>query len=191
MSGIGKRVTRLADAVSRYADIGVPSPGSRFSRWSADPAHSSGVLLGRGIGIEVPFSYYLLFMPIGLIALLLPISISGIGAPQGIIVWLLAPAGVPGPQALALSTLIVLSGIVANLPGAWLYPAGGAGTRLRRVLNDWSRVSAESVLAGRARGWRGTGARGRAARGPVEPHGSARAPVGCSRDGARGAPGTW
>ena len=48
-------------------------------------------LLGRGIGIDVPFSYYLLFMPIGLIALLLPISISGIGAPQGIIVWLLNP----------------------------------------------------------------------------------------------------
>ena len=78
-------------------------------------------MLGRGIGIDVSFSYYLLFMPIGLIALLLPISISGIGAPQGIIVWLLAPAGVPQPEALALSTLIVLTGILANLPGAILY----------------------------------------------------------------------
>ena len=69
----------------------------------------------------MPFWYYLLFMPVGLIALLLPISISGIGAPQGIIVWLLKPAGVPEPEALALSTLIVLSGLVANIPGAWLY----------------------------------------------------------------------
>lgn len=78
-------------------------------------------LLGRGIGIEVPFEYYLVFMPIGLIALLLPISVSGFGAPQGIIVWLLQPAGVPAADAFALSTLIVLSGIAANLPGALLY----------------------------------------------------------------------
>jgi hypothetical protein len=35
----------------------------------------------------------------------------------------------------------------------------------------------------RARGWRGAGARGRAARGPVEPHGNARAPVGCHATG--------
>jgi len=76
--------------------------------------------LGRAIGIAVPFSYYLVFMPIGLIALMLPISLAGFGAPQGLIVWLLRPRGVPEADALALSTLIVLSGIVANLPGAVL-----------------------------------------------------------------------
>lgn len=78
-------------------------------------------LLGRGIGIDTPFGYYLVFMPIGLIALLLPISISGFGAPQGVIVWLLRPVGVPEADAFVLSTLIVLSGIAANLPGAILY----------------------------------------------------------------------
>ncbi len=78
-------------------------------------------LLGIGIGLTVPFAYYLFFMPIGLVALMLPISISGFGAPQGIIVWMLRPVGVADADAFALSTLIVLSGIVANLPGAWLY----------------------------------------------------------------------
>jgi uncharacterized membrane protein YbhN (UPF0104 family) len=118
----GARALRLADALSRYrghrpalATVFLLSVGVQVLRivqaW----------LLGRGIGIDVPFSYYLFFMPIGLIALLLPISISGIGAPQGIIVWLLRPRGVPEPDALALSTLIVVTGIVANLPGAWLY----------------------------------------------------------------------
>ena len=53
--------------------------------------------------------------------LLLPLSISGFGIPQGVIVWLLGPHGVPEPDALALSTLIVLSGVMANLPGAWLW----------------------------------------------------------------------
>jgi uncharacterized protein (TIRG00374 family) len=78
-------------------------------------------LLGRGIGIDVPFSYYLLFMPLGLVALMLPISIGGFGLPQGLIVWLLQPRGVPQADALALSTLIVLTGIVSNLPGALFY----------------------------------------------------------------------
>ena len=121
-SGIGRRLTRLADAVGQYrGHRGALAGVALLSLLVQVLRIVQAYLLGRGIGIEVPFAYYLLFMPIGLIALLLPISISGIGAPQGIIVWLLAPAGVPGPEALALSTLIVLSGIVANLPGAWLY----------------------------------------------------------------------
>ena len=43
----------------------------------------------------MPFGYYLLFMPLGLLALLLPVSVSGFGVPQGVIVWLLRPQGVP------------------------------------------------------------------------------------------------
>jgi uncharacterized protein (TIRG00374 family) len=132
-SRVALQLIKLSKALSQYR-------GHRTALWGVAGLSIAvqllrilqAYLLGRGIGIDVPFSYYLLFMPIGLIALLLPISISGIGAPQGIIVWLLQPAGVPAPEALALSTLIVLSGIVANLPGAWLYlrarsaPAEGA-----------------------------------------------------------------
>jgi glycosyltransferase 2 family protein len=81
-------------------------------------------VLGLGLGISVPFGYYLAFMPVGLLLLLLPVSISGFGLPQGAIVWLLRPMHVPEPQAFALSTLIVLSGLAGNLPGAWLYLRG-------------------------------------------------------------------
>jgi uncharacterized membrane protein YbhN (UPF0104 family) len=77
--------------------------------------------LGLGLGLDVPLTYYFVFMPIGLLMLLLPISVSGFGVPQGIIVWLLRPVGVDPATAFALSTLIVLSGIAGNLPGAWLY----------------------------------------------------------------------
>lgn len=77
--------------------------------------------LGLGLGLTVPFSYYLVFMPIGLLMLLLPISVSGFGLPQVFMVWLLRPQGVPDELSLALSTLIVLSGLFGNLPGAWLY----------------------------------------------------------------------
>lgn len=77
--------------------------------------------LGLGLGIDVPFSYYLVFMPIGLLMLLLPVSISGFGLPQSVMVWLLRPLGVPDPLSFALTTLIILSGLFGNLPGAWLY----------------------------------------------------------------------
>jgi uncharacterized protein (TIRG00374 family) len=129
-SGLARRLFRLADAIGQYrghrlalGSVAMLSIGVQVLRIL------QAYLLGRGIGIDVPFSYYLLFMPVGLIALLLPISISGIGAPQGIIVWLLRPVGVPEPDALALSTLIVLTGIIANLPGAWLYLRAARATR--------------------------------------------------------------
>jgi glycosyltransferase 2 family protein len=80
--------------------------------------------LGLGLGIDVPFSYYIVFMPVGLLLLLMPVSISGFGLPQGVIVWMLRPVGVPDAQGFALSTLIVLAGLAGNLPGAWLYLRG-------------------------------------------------------------------
>jgi hypothetical protein len=74
-----------------------------------------------GLGLTVPFRYYLLFMPIGLLLLLLPVSISGFGLPQGVIVWLLRPMNVPDERSFALSTLIVLTGLAGNLPGLALW----------------------------------------------------------------------
>ncbi len=121
-TGPGGRVLRLADALGAYRGhrsaivaVSVLSVGVQLLRIL------QAYLLGVAIGIDVPFLYYLLFMPAGLIALMMPISLAGFGAPQGLIVWLLQPRGVPQADALALSTLIVLSGIVANLPGAVLY----------------------------------------------------------------------
>lgn len=131
-TAIGRRMQRLASALSEYREhrvalvsVSMLSIGVQLLRivqaW----------LLGIGIGLTVPFAYYLFFMPIGLVALMLPISISGFGAPQGIIVWMLRPMGVADADAFALSTLIVLSGIVANLPGAWLYLRRAPGLAAR------------------------------------------------------------
>jgi hypothetical protein len=78
-------------------------------------------VLGRGLAIDVGLSYYFAFMPIGILAILLPISIGGFGVAQGVIVALLRPAGVPDHQSFALSTLFVLTGLLSTLPGALLY----------------------------------------------------------------------
>lgn len=78
-------------------------------------------VLGEGLGFHVPFSYYLAFMPIGILAILLPVSIGGFGFGQGVIVALLRPVGVPDVQSLAMSTLYVLMGVLSTLPGALLH----------------------------------------------------------------------
>ena len=121
-AGLPGRLLRLADAFAQYRGhrgtllfVFALSLGVQLLRIV------QAYLLGRGIGIDVELSYYLLFMPPGLVALMLPISIGGFGAPQALIVWMLQPRGVPEAEAFALSTLIVLSGIVANLPGALLF----------------------------------------------------------------------
>lgn len=121
---IARRLLKLGDAVSRYRDHRGALAHVMF--WSIVVQLlriTQAYLLGRGLGITVPFTYYLLVMPVGLLMLLLPISVSGFGVPQGIIVWLLAPVGVPSEQAFALSTLIVLTGLAGNLPGLWLWLA--------------------------------------------------------------------
>ena len=78
-------------------------------------------LLGAGLGLTVDLTYYLAFMPIGLLAFMLPVSIAGIGVPQGVVVWLLQPLGISGAESFALATLIVMLGVVCTLPGLFLY----------------------------------------------------------------------
>ena len=119
---ITRRVLRLSDAVSRYRHRrGVLAHVMGWSVVVQLLRISQAYLLGLGLGLTVPFSYFLLFMPVALLMLLLPVSISGFGVPQAAIVWLLRPMGVADSAAFALSTLIVLTGLAGNLPGLWLW----------------------------------------------------------------------
>lgn len=119
-----RRLITLADALSRYRrQRGALAHVMVWSLLVQLLRITQAFVLGRGLGIDVGFAYYLLVMPVGLLMLLLPISVSGFGVPQGVIVWLLGPAGVPSEQAFALSTLIILTGLAGNLPGLWLWLA--------------------------------------------------------------------
>lgn len=121
-STVGQPVIDLADALSRYRDrrptlVGVFGLSVLVQLLRVLQAY----LLGLGLGIEVPLAYYLVFMPVGLLMLLLPLSVAGFGLPQASIVLLLRPQGVADSLSFALSTLIVLTGLAGNLPGGWLY----------------------------------------------------------------------
>ena len=117
-----RRLLKVAEAVGRYrSHRGVLLHVMGWSIAVQVLRVTQAYLLGLGLGMTVPYAYFLLFMPLGLLMLLLPISISGFGVPQGVIVWLLRPMGVPDAQSFALSTLIVLTGLAGNLPGLWLW----------------------------------------------------------------------
>ena len=118
---------RLAEALGRYRDSPrLVSLLVALSLVVQVVRVLQAYVLGRGLGIDVGFSYYLAVMPIGILAILLPISIGGFGVAQGVIVWLLRPVGVPDPQSFALSTLFVLTGLLSTLPGALLYLRSGS-----------------------------------------------------------------
>jgi glycosyltransferase 2 family protein len=119
---LGGKLAALGDALSRYR--GRPGALAQVFAWSVGVQLLRIVqayCLGLGLGLGVPFRYYLVFMPVGLLMLLLPISVSGFGLPQAMIVWLMQPLGVADEQSLALSTLIVLTGLAGNLPGLLLW----------------------------------------------------------------------
>jgi uncharacterized protein (TIRG00374 family) len=119
---VARRLLRLTDAVGRYRHRrGVLVHVLVWSIVVQVLRITQAYILAVGLGMTVPFTYFLLVMPLALLLLLLPISISGFGAPQAGIVWLLGPMGVPESGAFALSTLIVLTGLAGNLPGLILW----------------------------------------------------------------------
>ena len=77
--------------------------------------------IGTGLGVDVPLAYYFVVMPIGIVLILLPVSIGGFGPAQGVIIWMFRPLQVPDAVSFAMSTLFILLGFAANLPGAVLY----------------------------------------------------------------------
>jgi glycosyltransferase 2 family protein len=80
--------------------------------------------LGRAIAIDLPLATYFLLIPMVLLVMLLPITVSGLGTSQLAFQYFFGQSGVPPPQAVALSILFVALGVVGNLPGGILYVTG-------------------------------------------------------------------
>ena len=81
--------------------------------------------LGVAIAIAAPVWAYFVFVPLIVLVMQVPISISGLGTSQLMFDVLFGRLGVSSPQAVALSILFVGLGVVGNLPGALLYLTGG------------------------------------------------------------------
>lgn len=75
---------------------------------------------GRALGLSIPYSYYLLVVPIMSIALLVP-SIGGLGVRENLAPLLFSSAGISAEQAVALTLLVFGLERVASLLGAPIY----------------------------------------------------------------------
>lgn len=82
-------------------------------------------MLGLALGLTLGPAAYLVYIPVILLIMLVPITINGIGTSQAAFVWLFAESGVAHADAFALSVLFVGLGVVGNLPGGILYATGG------------------------------------------------------------------
>jgi hypothetical protein len=81
--------------------------------------------LGLGLGLAAPLSAYFSFVPLILLVMLLPVTVSGLGTSQAAFVLFFAAAGVPAAGAFALSLLFIALGVVGNLPGGILWARSG------------------------------------------------------------------
>ena len=89
--------------------------------------------LARAIGIVLPLASFFVYIPISVLLMQVPVTVSGLGTGQAAFVWLFGQSGVPADQATALSLLFIALAIVGNLPGALLYVTEEKPTRSFRL----------------------------------------------------------
>jgi uncharacterized membrane protein YbhN (UPF0104 family) len=84
--------------------------------------------LARGIGLQVPFAYACVFVPMLTLLMLLPISVNGMGVREAGTVLFLAPLGIDAASAVTLAFLMFTVGAAVGLFGGLVY-LFGAGVR--------------------------------------------------------------
>ncbi|GAB4535543.1 MAG: lysylphosphatidylglycerol synthase transmembrane domain-containing protein [Anaerolineae bacterium] len=88
---------------------------------------AANVLIGMGLGVELPLAYYMIFVPLTSLVLILPISFAGLGVREGTYVVLFKQAGVATEVALSMSLLVyVLGTVTPGLVGGIIYILRGA-----------------------------------------------------------------
>lgn len=88
--------------------------------------------LGAALGISASLGIYFVFIPLIIIVMQIPITVSGLGVSQAMFDLLFTQVGVPKAEAFALSVLFIALALVGNLPGAILYAsANGTASRPR------------------------------------------------------------
>ena len=73
------------------------------------------------LGIEIPFIYYFMFIPVSMILIMIPVSVGGFGVREGVLVVLFSLAGFSTTDAFALGFAISLTDMVSSLFGGLIY----------------------------------------------------------------------
>ncbi len=128
------RVERLAQkvltAIRQYGDHRGVLVGVLLASIGVQALRSAQAwCLGLAIGLTLSGGWYLALIPFGVLAFLLPASVSGLGAGTASFVPLFALAGLPATDAVALALLFWFLGVVGNLPGGILMVLGSNSPR--------------------------------------------------------------
>ena len=78
-------------------------------------------IAGLGLGIDVPFPYYLAFLPVINTVSMLPISINGLGVREAFFTMLFGYIGVSNEKALILSLAFFAVSVLISLPGGIIF----------------------------------------------------------------------
>jgi hypothetical protein len=74
-------------------------------------------LVARGLGVTLPLAVWFAVVPLVALAMVLPLSINGVGIREGGLAFLLAPHGVSTDQAVAIGLLWFLCTILGGMVG--------------------------------------------------------------------------
>jgi hypothetical protein len=78
-------------------------------------------VIGIALGIEISFIYYLVILPIGTLVSLIPISISGLGTREAVMISLFGLLNVAGTKVFSMSLLnIFIAGVIPSIIGSFL-----------------------------------------------------------------------
>ena len=83
-----------------------------------------GWCLGCALGLQLPLLTYFVFIPIIVLIMQIPITVSGLGTTQLAFDRLFIPQGAAPPQVFVFSILFLALGIIGTLPGGVLYALG-------------------------------------------------------------------
>lgn len=78
-------------------------------------------ILALSLGFYVPIQYFFIFVPLTSMILFLPISVRGFGVREALYMFFFATVGVSASQAVSLSFLVQILGIIGSLTGGFVY----------------------------------------------------------------------
>ncbi len=124
------RLNRVSALTLSSVRVLLGSPRPFASSWMLYMAHHLLVIVavylsGLALGVEIPFPWVLVLVPLARILVLLPISISGLGVQELALVALLGQVGISSQAAFSLSILSQIVLIVVPLTGGLVFLFGG------------------------------------------------------------------
>lgn len=135
-STVGERIAEFVRALAEYRSAGtslVPVTGIALANQALAVLVVFAVF--RAGGLDVPLVYFAAVVPVVHVARLVPASVAGFGAEQGVVVGLFHLVGVEPAAALAMSVLVSGLNLVVQALSGLLY-AGASARSLGRSLRD-------------------------------------------------------